>query len=396
MWRLLFLLFLLPVTSCQPAPSGFVYLLDQGQWAVYPSRQQTLAEFCQQAACQLQETEQVTYLGRALASSDPLPAMGVLQIRRRVAVTLAVPTGEKIVHSAAPTVGEFLAGQGYALSQADFVAPEMETPLSDGLRILYRPAQVVVIQADGKRYRGFTSAETVGQALAQAGIPLLGLDSSLPGESAPLPPDGLIRVIRVSETLHLQQRSIPFQTEYVDSPEVDLGQEAILQPGQPGLAVQRTRSRYEDGLLAATREEAERTILQPTNRVTARGSRISLTTLEIPGGKIKYWRAVSMYATSYSPCRSGGSKCYYGTASGLPVQRGVVGMRAEWYQQLVGVRVYIPGYGVATVADYGGGFPDGRPWIDLAYSDDDYQPWSQWVTVYFLEPAPAAVPYVLK
>jgi resuscitation-promoting factor RpfB len=117
----------------------------------------------------------------------------------------------------------------------------------------------------------------------------------------------------------------------------------------------------------------------------------------VPGTQLQYWRAISMYATSYSPCRSGvPGRCFYGTAGGLPVQRGVVAMTRLWFNQLRGTQVYIPGYGAAVVADVGGGFPDGRPWIDLAFSDDDFETWSGWITVYFLAPAPQEIPYFLK
>jgi hypothetical protein len=44
----------------------------------------------------------------------------------------------------------------------------------------------------------------------------------------------------------------------------------------------------------------------------------------------------------------------------------------------------------------GGGFPDGRLWIDLAYSDDDWVAWHGYVTVYFLTPVPANILYVLQ
>jgi 3D (Asp-Asp-Asp) domain-containing protein len=60
-----------------------------------------------------------------------------------------------------------------------------------------------------------------------------------------------------------------------------------------------------------------------------------------------------------------------------------------------GQPVYIPGYGHATVEDVGGGIP-GRFWIDLGYSDNDYEAWGDWVTVYFLTPVPQNVVYILE
>jgi len=134
----------------------------------------------------------------------------------------------------------------------------------------------------------------------------------------------------------------------------------------------------------------------PKDSLVSLGTQVTVQTLDVPGGQIQYWRAVQMYATSYSPCRSGTSSCSYGTASGIPVKHGVVAMARSLYNQLAGTQVYVPGYGVAVIGDVGGGFPDGRLWIDLGYSDDDWQNWGGMVTVYFLAPAPATIPGILQ
>ncbi len=102
-----------------------------------------------------------------------------------------------------------------------------------------------------------------------------------------------------------------------------------------------------------------------------------------------------MYATSYSPCRSGGDGCHSGTSSGKSLRKGMVALRPDLYRSMQGQRLYIPGYGFASVEDVCGGCK-GKPWIDLGYSDSDYQPWSQSVTVYFLTPVPANIPYDLQ
>jgi 3D (Asp-Asp-Asp) domain-containing protein len=171
----------------------------------------------------------------------------------------------------------------------------------------------------------------------------------------------------------------------------------VLEPGETGLAVSRVRIRYEDGQEAARQTESETLVRPPKKRVVAYGTKIVLKTVTIDGVPIQYWRAISMYATSYSPCRSGvKGQCFSGTASGLPVKRGVVAMQKNWYYALQGMEVYVPGYGRGVIADLGGGFPDGRAWIDLGYSDSDWQEWGDWVTVYFLAPAPAAIPYILQ
>ncbi len=97
-----------------------------------------------------------------------------------------------------------------------------------------------------------------------------------------------------------------------------------------------------------------------------------LKQLDIGGTTIEYWRAVSMYATSYSPCRLGIPGCSTATASGAKVAKGIVAVVYRWYVNMRGQQVYIPGYGFATIADTGGGIP-GKAWIDLGYSDEDYE-----------------------
>jgi len=74
--------------------------------------------------------------------------------------------------------------------------------------------------------------------------------------------------------------------------------------------------------------------------------------------------------------------------------KGVIAVSPAWYKIFAGTQIYVPGYGVGTVADTGGGIP-GKYWIDLGYGEEDFVNWHQTVTIYFLNPAPANVPDVL-
>ncbi|MGZ6347747.1 MAG: hypothetical protein ACXWNC_09315, partial [Anaerolineales bacterium] len=86
----------------------------------------------------------------------------------------------------------------------------------------------------------------------------------------------------------------------------------------------------------------------------------------------------------------------FGTTSGLPVQQGTVAMVYSWYLAFGFDKLYIPGYGYATVGDVGGGDPSKNPyWVDLGWTDDNYQPMVGWTTVYFLAPVPKNLVYVL-
>ncbi len=384
--------------ACQPATTRSITILDGGQVQTVNFAGGTAADLLSKAGLTLSPADRVLADGQFIALDQPLESIHVLQIRRAVTLTLLTPDGQThVLHTAAFTVGEALKDAGISIGVEDRLDPPADTPILGALTVVYVPARDLTVTVNGRVVPIRSSAATVGQALAEAGIPLIGLDYSLPSENEPLPADGQIRVVRVSESLTLALKSIPFTTETIQSPEAAFGVQEVVQPGQAGLAISRVRIRYEDGREVSRVAEAESVVRPPQTRIVNTGTQLTLTSTTVDGVNIQYWYVMQMYATSYSPCRSGvEGQCFTGTASGLPVQKGVVAMYRDWFNAMQGMEVYVPGYGRAVIADLGGGFPDGRAWIDLGFSDDDYEVWSGWVTVYFLAPAPASIPWVLQ
>ena len=389
----------LTLLACQPQKlSTSVLILDEDKRISLESGSSTPVTILAEAGLTLGKADRVLFNGADLPSDFSLPFGGhyTLQIIRAHNLTLIAPKKQQVILSAAPTIGMALAQTGIKLFAADFLVPAPETPFNTDMVVTYRSARDLSITVDNQIITIKSSEQTIGQALSSAGIALIGLDKSLPPDGDPLPVNGQIRVIRVSETVTLEEKVIPFAQKIEYSARLAAGQQKVLQPGQPGLSVRRMRVRFEDNVEVSRVTEAESVVRQPLASIISVGTQAQIQTLNLPGGQIQYWRAVQMYATAYSPCRSGTPKCSYGTASGIPVKHGVVAMIPSMYNQLAGSQVYIPGYGIAVIGDVGGGFPDGRLWIDLGYSDDDYQSWSGMVTVYFLAPAPAIIPAGLQ
>ena len=389
------LLLILILAGCQKEnTSSTVIILDGERLLRLQTDASTPAAMAAQTGLSLGPEDKVSLRSAILPQDFTLPAGGsfVLQIHRAHKVSINTPAGQASLLTSAETVGLALAEDGLQVGMADFIAPALETPITSDLTITYRPAHAITLQVDGKTTTFKSAQLTVGQALASAGFALAGLDRSEPANQDPIPADGQIKVIRVNETIKLVEKSIPFTKKYSYAANLAAGQQSIVQTGELGLMVSLIRSRFEDGVLVNQVTESESIVRQPKETIISLGTQIQIQTLNLPGGQLQYWRALQMYATSYSPCRSGTSKCLYGTASGLPVKQGVVALISAFYRELAGSRVYIPGYGTAVIGDVGGGFPDGRLWIDLAYSDSEYQGWAGMVTVYFLTPAPANIP----
>jgi uncharacterized protein YabE (DUF348 family) len=325
-----------------------------------------------------------------------------LQLRRAVTLTLVTPNGEQMFQSSALTVGEALKEAGAMLSIYDDVNPPADTPITGSMHITYSPARDLVISIGDETIRIRSAAGTVGRALVEAGIPLVGLDTSRPEENEALPEDGQIQVMRVREDISVELEAVPFSTETRDAPDLAFGQDEIIQPGVEGIAMVRTRIRYENGVEVSREVEEETVLSEPQTRILARGSSIVLAPLG-EGSPHEYWHVTEMYATWYSPCNSGTGGCSYGTASGVRAGFGIVAVDYSIYPYLAGMRVYIPGYGIATIGDTGGGpiietafgVPRSK-WIDLGYDDNNIGGLSGWVTVYFLAPAPASIPDFLR
>ena len=356
----------------------------------------TPADWLAEAGIAPAETDRIYLNGQPVDPQSEQPALPAytLQIDPAVAVEIDSGGAAQEIRSPAATLGEALWEAGIELTTADRLSLPPATPLTGDLAVSLVAARPLEITLPDGLVTGATSAETVGQALAENGIALQGLDYSLPAETEPLPADGKIQVVRVREEILLDQVPIPYEKEFQPDAEVELDQRAVTQPGEFGLEVSQVRVRYEDGQEVARSEEARWVAKEPKNEIVGYGTKVVVKTLDTPDGPIEYWRAVNVYATSYSPCRSAADRCYPGTSSGLPVQHGVIGVTRAWYNQFVGQKLYVPGYGTGVIADTGGGVP-GEYWIDLGFSDADFVPWHSYVTVYFLTPVPANIPWIL-
>jgi uncharacterized protein YabE (DUF348 family) len=396
-WTVLGMLLL--ITACE-AKSAQVTILANGQVHILNTSQRIPADILAAAGIAIGPDDSVLYLGASVAIDKELPDKEAytLSIRRAVALTLVGSDGERIIQTSATTIGQALTEAGLTLFISDQIDPPSDTPITGAMSVTYRPGGEIIILVDGTQVKTRSAAKKVGQALAEAGIPLVGLDFSLPDESAQLPTNGAIRVVRVSESIALTEKAIPFTTRSELSADLEIDQRAMLQNGEPGLAVTRLRTRSEDGVQVSQQSESESIVRPPQDRIMGIGTKIVIRTVTVDGQTFEYYRALHVYTTSYSPCRSASpdNRCLYGTASGLPVQRGTVAMVYSWYLAFGFDKLYIPVYGYATVGDNGAGDPSINPyWVDLGWTDAEYQPMEGWTTVYFLAPVPQNLVYVL-
>jgi uncharacterized protein YabE (DUF348 family) len=318
----------------------------------------------------------------------PVPVSNI-SVLRPVSVHIDVDGMTSTVKTLSNTVGDALFEAGVTLYLADQVVPDLHAPVTADMTITVHHSRPVSIVADGVTLETRTQGGTIADALASAGIALVGLDYTIPAEDTPLQPGMLIRVIRVTEQVIAEQESIPFETVYQAEPKMELDQQIVVQEGQKGIRQKNIRVRYENGVEISRQEESDTVAREPVPRSIAYGTNVVLRTVDTPDGPLQYWRRVRLYATSYYPKGLGGSTI---TASGRTLTKGVVGIDPTLFPY--GTQMYIPGYGVGVAGDTGAARRS-RLWIDLGYDDSNYEHWSKYVDVYLLAPVPDKIIYIL-
>lgn len=321
------------------------------------------------------------------ASTAPAP----LRVVIRRAIPFYVNDGGvlSVLYTTAATVGEALREHGIDLYLADQVTPPLTTQVFSGMHIYIQRSIPITIQVDGRSIRTRTRQKTVGQALAEAGVALLGKDYTDPPPDTPISDDMVIRVVRVQEDFEIEQEPIPYEVAWKPDPNMELDDRRLEQEGADGVIKRRYRLVYENGREVARILEDEWVGQEPITKVIAYGTKIVVRDLETPEGTLQYWRKIRMFATSYTAatCGKDPSHPLYGiTRLGWKMRRGIVAVDPRVIP--LRSRVYIPGYGIGVAGDTGGAIK-GRH-IDLGYDEDNFRWWYHWVDVYVLTPVPPA------
>ena len=357
------------------------------------------ANLLEEAGITLFPKDQVLVNGTAVDPNDALRGEDpvLLQYKPAKTITLEIDGSQTTFYTDQPTLGAALEDEKIFLAPQDWISDPLASAVTGSMRVTIRRARPITVSMGETALTGWSSAVTVGDALQDLGVPLQNLDYSKPADEKPLPENGEIKIVRVSEDVLIMTDEVAYQNEYVEDPDTLLDTTSVIEPGQVGIFATRERIRYENGQETWRSTQDRWQASEAQDGVIGYGTQVEIRTEVVGGVEIEYWRKIAVYATAYSPCRSGTDQCHYGTATGImPVQQGVVAVTPRWLSVpngygMWGQPVYIPGYGRGVIADVGGGIP-GTPWIDLAYSDDNYVSWNRWTVMYFLTPVPAWYP----
>lgn len=292
-------------------------------------------------------------------------------------------TGEHV--TTASTVGSFLAQRGITVGPDDFVAPSVDTPLSDKIAIAYRAAVGVDVVVGHQTQHYVSSAPTVAALLAEQHVTLNADDRIVPALDQSLAAHQIVRILHVNRWTDAIRQSIAAQTIRRIVLSMPSGETKVLSDGHPGLRETTVRFTQVEGGTLQKHVVASRVLRKPQPRIVAEGVDEFDAFQDYHSyalDKTAYVAAsqMSMVATAYTADCYG---CSGITATGHRAGHGIVAVDPRIIR--LGTKLYIPGYGVAVAGDTGGAIRGDR--IDLGFNSlsDALRFGRRTVTVYRLK-----------
>lgn len=304
-----------------------------------------------------------------------------VDVRRAVPFTIVTDAGETLSTSSRPNVVQALREAGVTVGPGDRVTPDPAAPLEPDARIEVRRALAITVALPSEHRAVYTFAGTVGDALAEAGIVLPPDAFVEPAPESPISQGMAVRVVQLSASSDEEREFIESSTVYRSDPSLGPGQ-TRTEAGRDGVLVRRYDIGYVNG------EEATRTLAEeyydpePQDTVIYYPEQRGGGDAAPADGSIV--QTMRVYATWYNPASAGrpaSDPAYGRTATGVQVTYGVVAVDPDIIP--LGTRMFIPGYGYAVAADTGGAVQGYI--IDLGYPDGVAVDWSsRWLDIYIL------------
>jgi uncharacterized protein YabE (DUF348 family) len=277
----------LPLSPSASADSGhIVSLYVDGQKRLFSSNSGTVGDVLHQAGVTLAEGDLVDP-----SANTPLPQGPFnINVYRARPVVVVDGTQDFYIHSAYSSPDLLAKAAGLTVYPEDKYNTGIVTDTevlkygNVGEQVTIIRAKPISVNVDGSVRSIRTQANTVGEALKDAGISLGLKDTVSVPLSSPIIPGMLVTVTRVTDATVTLTQAIPRTVQTVTDPDVMKGQQVVQTAGSDGQKTVTYEIHYRNGV------ETSRELLQVVSQTAPVTEVVAIGTKVLFEGSVEYWR----------------------------------------------------------------------------------------------------------
>ncbi|MDX1658493.1 MAG: ubiquitin-like domain-containing protein [Nitriliruptorales bacterium] len=207
------------------------------------------------------------------APETPLDETVSVTIVRPIEVDVVVDGEQRTVQTAHRSVAGALSAAGLGAAPGATVDPPRTSLLEDGDTVTVETPRVVTVVVDGTLVPMVTLADTVGEAIAEAGIELGDKDVVQPAPSTELADGDVVTVTRIDVREETEEVVLERPTERRANSALYKGIERVVDSGADGLRIDTYRVRYRDGDEVSRELVSEEIVTEPSPRIVEYGTK---------------------------------------------------------------------------------------------------------------------------
>ncbi|MFD2671554.1 3D domain-containing protein [Marinicrinis sediminis] len=169
------------------------------------------------------------------------------QLTAAKTVYLSVDDQPLEISTKAETVAELLEEEELVIGEFDELNVPLEKEIADEDHIQIKYAVPIQLTIAGEQETRYTTAATVGEALADLGVAVDGEDKIFPSKLEAITPDQKVTVIDIEKKVEELEESIPFAQVKEEDHALTKGKQRLVQEGKSGKKVSQIEKIFADG-----------------------------------------------------------------------------------------------------------------------------------------------------
>ncbi|SES40666.1 G5 and 3D domain-containing protein [Salipaludibacillus aurantiacus] len=180
---------------------------------------------------------------------------------------------ERSVWTTAATVGELMDDLYITVDEHDYIHPELDKQVNEGMQVIFKPAFQVTVISDGEKETVWSTSTTVADFLENENITLGEMDRVEPETEEELREEAEIKVIRVEKVTDVVEETVDYATVTRNDSSLQQGNEEVKQQGKKGKIEKRYEVVLEDGEEVSRKLINEEVVKESEDRIVAVGTK---------------------------------------------------------------------------------------------------------------------------